>query len=87
MYWPRRWWQKSGGTRACGLPRCGGPRRERLAERPGAYQVPTYATDMLAMLAQLKPTTLDWVGTSMGGLIGMGVCMPWPLQLSLGQPW
>jgi pimeloyl-ACP methyl ester carboxylesterase len=38
-----------------------------------AYQVPTYAADMLALLVQLKPTTLDWVGTSMGGLIGMAV--------------
>lgn len=40
---------------------------------PQAYQVPTYATDMLALLAQLQATTLDWVGTSMGGLIGMAV--------------
>jgi pimeloyl-ACP methyl ester carboxylesterase len=41
------------------------------------YQVPTYAADMLAMLAQLHQqapvTTLDWLGTSMGGLIGMAV--------------
>lgn len=41
---------------------------------PAAYQIPTYAADMLALLAQLKPGTLDWVGTSMGGLIGMVVC-------------
>ncbi len=41
---------------------------------PMAYQVPTYAADMLALLAQLQPGTLDWVGTSMGGLIGMLVC-------------
>jgi pimeloyl-ACP methyl ester carboxylesterase len=43
---------------------------------PMGYQVPTYAADMLALLAHLKPTTqvLDWVGTSMGGLIGMAVC-------------
>jgi pimeloyl-ACP methyl ester carboxylesterase len=26
------------------------------------------------LLAQLKPATLDWVGTSMGGLIGMLLC-------------
>jgi pimeloyl-ACP methyl ester carboxylesterase len=39
-----------------------------------AYAIPTYAADMLALLAQLKPQTLDWVGTSMGGLIGMVVC-------------
>ena len=41
---------------------------------PQAYQLPTYAADMLALLAQLQPTTLDWVGTSMGGLIGLVVC-------------
>jgi len=41
---------------------------------PAAYQIPTYAADMLALLAHLKPGTLDWVGTSMGGLIGMVVC-------------
>lgn len=40
---------------------------------PAQYQVPTYAGDMLALLAQLQPTTLDWLGTSMGGLIGMAV--------------
>lgn len=37
------------------------------------YQVPNYAADMLALLAHLRPTVLDWVGTSMGGLIGMAV--------------
>ena len=42
------------------------------------YQLPSYAADMLAMLALLHQnapiTRLDWVGTSMGGLIGMVVC-------------
>jgi pimeloyl-ACP methyl ester carboxylesterase len=41
---------------------------------PQAYAVPGYAADMLALLAVLKPQTLDWVGTSMGGLIGLAVC-------------
>lgn len=41
---------------------------------PQGYQVPTYARDMLALLAHLQPQTLDWVGTSMGGLIGLAVC-------------
>ena len=41
---------------------------------PMGYQIPNYAADMLAMLAEIKPATLDWVGTSMGGLIGMVVC-------------
>ena len=41
---------------------------------PMGYQVPMYVVDMLALLQQLQPSTLDWVGTSMGGLIGMGLC-------------
>lgn len=41
---------------------------------PVGYVVPSYVADMLALLAQLQPQTLDWVGTSMGGLIGLGVC-------------
>ena len=41
---------------------------------PMGYQIPAYAGDMLAMLAHLNPATLDWVGTSMGGLIGMVLC-------------
>lgn len=44
---------------------------------PTGYQVPTYVADMLAMLGQLHRhapiAVIDWVGTSMGGLIGMGV--------------
>jgi len=40
---------------------------------PQGYQIPFYAADMLALLQQLQPATLDWVGTSMGGLIGMVV--------------
>jgi len=40
---------------------------------PQGYQIPNYAADMLALLAQLKPVTLDWLGTSMGGLIGLVV--------------
>lgn len=44
---------------------------------PMGYQIPQYAADMLAMLAQVRVqcgadmTSLDWFGTSMGGLIGM----------------
>jgi pimeloyl-ACP methyl ester carboxylesterase len=45
---------------------------------PMAYQVSVYAADMLALLACLNEqspvSTLDWIGTSMGGLIGMVVC-------------
>jgi pimeloyl-ACP methyl ester carboxylesterase len=45
---------------------------------PMGYQVPGYAADMLVLLAQLHREapvrTLDWLGTSMGGLIGLVVC-------------
>ena len=41
---------------------------------PAMYQIPQYAADMVALLAHLQPVTLDWVGTSMGGLIGMAIC-------------
>lgn len=45
---------------------------------PMGYQIPVYAADMLALLAHLHQATplqtLDWVGTSMGGLIGMVLC-------------
>lgn len=44
---------------------------------PQLYQLPTYAADVLALMAQLQAEhpigTLDYVGTSMGGLIGMAI--------------
>lgn len=56
---------------------------------PMGYQVPLYAADMVALLAQLHAqapmATLDWVGTSMGGLIGMGIAGAGAGQ-SAGQP-
>jgi pimeloyl-ACP methyl ester carboxylesterase len=47
--------------------------RSDWLKNPAPYQLPTYAADMLALLVKLQPSTLDWVGTSMGGLIGMAV--------------
>jgi len=40
---------------------------------PMGYQVPTYVADMVTLAARLNAQRLDWVGTSMGGLIGMGL--------------
>jgi pimeloyl-ACP methyl ester carboxylesterase len=44
---------------------------------PRGYQVPSYAADMGALLAALRASgtvnTIDWVGTSMGGLIGIAL--------------
>lgn len=65
---------KSGNTLRVVCPDVAGRGQSEWLKDPMGYQVPHYAADMLALLAQLKPSTLDWVGTSMGGLIGMVVC-------------
>lgn len=41
--------------------------------QPAGYQVPAYVSDMVALLARLDVAQVDWVGTSMGGLIGLGL--------------
>ena len=40
---------------------------------PAGYQIPAYVADMVTLLARLDAATVDWVGTSMGGLIGLGL--------------
>jgi pimeloyl-ACP methyl ester carboxylesterase len=40
---------------------------------PMGYAIPTYVADMVTLLARLNAGTVDWVGTSMGGLIGLGL--------------
>ena len=47
-------------------------RSDWLAD-PIGYQIPAYVADMVTLLARLDAEVVDWVGTSMGGLIGMGV--------------
>ena len=42
----------------------------RLAD-PAGYGYPQYLADMNALLARLDVEQVDWVGTSMGGLIGI----------------
>ena len=64
-------------------------RSDWLAD-PMGYQIPQYAADMLTLLAHVHAgapvEVLDWVGTSMGGLIGMaiagspGVPLPAPVR-------
>ena len=63
--------QASGNTIRVVCPDVVGRGQSDWLKDPMGYQIPAYAADMLVLLAQLKPTTLDWVGTSMGGLIGM----------------
>lgn len=38
---------------------------------PNGYAIPQYAADMVTLIARLGVDTVDWIGTSMGGLIGM----------------
>ncbi len=43
---------------------------------PMGYQLPQYAADMVVLLGHMRQDgaqTIDWVGTSMGGLIGLAV--------------
>lgn len=47
-------------------------RSDWLAD-PMGYNLPAYVADMVTLLARLDAEVLDWVGTSMGGLIGLGL--------------
>ena len=40
-------------------------------KNPMFYAVPTYAADMATLIARITAEEVHWVGTSMGGLIGM----------------
>lgn len=42
-------------------------------KNPQFYAVPQYVSDMVTLLARLNAVQVDWFGTSMGGLIGMGL--------------
>ena len=47
--------------------------RSSWLTNPQAYQLPQYVSDMVTLIARLDVAQIDWFGTSMGGLIGMGV--------------
>lgn len=55
---------------------------DRLTD-PMAYGIHTYVADMVALVARLGVQQVDWVGTSMGGLIGLGVAA---LRTAAGTP-
>lgn len=65
---------KSGNSIRVVCPDVVGRGQSDWLKDPSGYQIPAYVADMLALLAVLRPTTLDWVGTSMGGVIGMVLC-------------
>jgi len=45
--------------------------RSSWLSNPQHYGIAQYASDMVTLIARLGVTQVDWVGTSMGGLIGM----------------
>ncbi|MDY0746027.1 alpha/beta hydrolase [Paucibacter sp. R3-3] len=54
-------------------PDVAGRGRSDWLANPAGYQIPAYMADMVTLLARLDAIEVDWVGTSMGGLIGMGL--------------
>jgi len=40
---------------------------------PMLYQIPQYVSDMVTLIARLDVDSVHWLGTSMGGLIGMAL--------------
>jgi pimeloyl-ACP methyl ester carboxylesterase len=46
-------------------------------KNPNEYEIPHYVADCVTLIARLDVENVDWVGTSMGGLIGMALaCLP-----------
>ncbi|MEY2687824.1 MAG: hypothetical protein RL375_2022 [Pseudomonadota bacterium] len=54
-------------------PDVAGRGRSDWLRDPKGYQLPTYLADMVTLLARLDASEVAWVGTSMGGLIGMAL--------------
>ncbi len=52
-------------------PDVAGRGRSGWLTNPDLYGYPQYLADMAALIARLDVPSVDWVGTSMGGLIGM----------------
>src|SRR5688572_15833515 len=40
---------------------------------PAEYAGPTYISDIMTLIARLDVESVDWVGTSLGGMIGMAL--------------
>lgn len=52
-------------------PDMAGRNRSENLRNPAEYGYPLYLADCAALIARLDVEEVDWVGTSMGGLIGM----------------
>jgi pimeloyl-ACP methyl ester carboxylesterase len=58
---------------------------DRLVD-PMGYAIPAYVADMVTLVARLGVAQVDWVGTSMGGLIGLGLAALQRIGTYLGVP-
>ncbi len=54
-------------------PDVAGRGQSQWLANPMDYAIPQYVADMVTLLARLNAETVDWLGTSMGGLIGLGL--------------
>ena len=63
------------------VPEMRGRGRSAYAPDPASYTVPTYIGDLLALLAQERIDRFVAIGTSMGGLITMGLAMMAPERI------
>src|SRR5205823_5424295 len=45
---------------------------DRLSD-PALYAVPQYVSDMVTLIARLDVDGVNWLGTSLGGVVGMGL--------------
>ena len=47
--------------------------RSSWLKDPAQYMVATYALHLNSFIEQLRLETVDWIGTSLGGLVGMAL--------------
>lgn len=65
--------RRMAGTHRVVCPDIVGRGRSDWLIDPAYYAVPQYVSDLITLVARLRPARLDWVGTSMGGLIALGM--------------
>lgn len=69
--------ERSRGAIRVACPDIAGRGHSDWLKDPAGYAIPAYVPDMLALLAHLQQQApidrLDWVGTSMGGLLGLAL--------------
>jgi pimeloyl-ACP methyl ester carboxylesterase len=54
-------------------PDVAGRGESQWLRNPMEYAVPTYVADMVTLIARLGAETVHWLGTSLGGLVGMAL--------------